>query len=39
MTDRDTPEEELEFECTECGKPMATDKGTCSNKCFQASQL
>lgn len=28
-----------EFECTECGKPMDSDKGVCSNACFKASML
>lgn len=32
-------EETKEFECTECGKPMETDKTYCSDACFKASQL
>ena len=35
----ETPEEEPEFECSECGEPMETDKTYCSDACFKASQL
>lgn len=38
--DSNAPYNEQEyFECSECGKKMATDKGVCSNKCFKASML
>lgn len=35
----DEEPEVQEFECTECGEPMSTDKVYCSDKCFQAGQL
>jgi len=34
-----TFETEVEFECSECGKVMETDKTYCSNDCFKSSQL
>ncbi len=33
------PHEQEEFECSECGKPMARDTGVCSGICFEASML
>jgi hypothetical protein len=28
-----------EFECTECGKPMSSDSGVCSGKCLKSAML
>jgi predicted nucleic acid-binding Zn ribbon protein len=35
----DPIEDDKEFKCTECGKPISTDKQYCSDACFKASQL
>ena len=32
------PEDEPQFECDECGKPIEK-QGHCSNNCWEASQL
>jgi predicted nucleic acid-binding Zn ribbon protein len=31
------PHEQDEFECSECGTPMAEDNRYCSGSCFEAS--
>lgn len=31
------PNEQKEYECSECGKPLETDAGYCSGTCFEAS--
>jgi predicted nucleic acid-binding Zn ribbon protein len=31
------PDEQKEFECSECGTPIAEDKQYCSGSCFEAS--
>jgi len=33
------PHEQKEFECSECGAPMDTDKDVCSGTCFEASMI
>ena len=33
------PNEQKEFECSECGKPLETDAGYCSGTCFEASMM
>lgn len=32
-------QEDLDYECSECGTPMAEDSGVCSGTCFEASML
>ena len=34
-----TPDEESEFECSECGIPVDREGDYCSNACFKAGQL
>tara|TARA_R110002167_G_scaffold117249_5_gene293065 strand:+ start:345 stop:470 length:126 start_codon:yes stop_codon:yes gene_type:complete len=31
------PHEQKEYECSQCGEPLETDKGYCSGSCFEAS--
>ena len=33
------PHEQAEYECSECGTSMQTDKGVCSGTCFEASMI
>lgn len=33
------PHEQTEYECSECGAEMQTDKGVCSGACFEASMI
>ena len=33
------PNEQKEYECSECGVAMEKDNGVCSGTCFQASLL
>jgi predicted nucleic acid-binding Zn ribbon protein len=35
----EAPEDEPEFECSECGTPVEKEGQYCSNACFKASQL
>tara|TARA_R100001460_G_scaffold80505_1_gene121450 strand:- start:388 stop:513 length:126 start_codon:yes stop_codon:yes gene_type:complete len=33
------PHEQTEYECSECGAAMQTDKGVCSGTCHEASMI
>ena len=33
------PHEQAEYECSECGAAMETDKGVCSGTCHEASMI
>lgn len=33
------PHEQAEYECSECGAAMQTDKGVCSGTCHEASMI
>lgn len=28
-----------DFECSECGTPLSSDKGVCSKECYKSSML
>lgn len=36
---QEEPEEQLDMECSECGKPMHNKSEYCSKECFNASML